>query len=94
MKVYQLEILELALYLEPVFKSKEGALYYKSKYQNRNIVIRERQIDELDDNYVYRIKNIDPEGYSLEDGIYSSYEHAKNNLKQSSQEIVKETLYI
>lgn len=92
MLVYQLKILDLGIMLDPVFKTKESAELFKDKYKNRNIIIKEKYLEDLKDNYVYRIKNIDSEGYTLEDNIYSTIEHANNNIKQDNQKIVKEHL--
>lgn len=94
MYVYQLKILELGLYLEPVFKSKEKAEYYRTKYNNRNIIIKEKYLDNLNDNYIYRIKTQSHEGYYLEDEVYSSENKALEHIKDTSQTIIKESLYI
>lgn len=94
MKVYQLKILDLGLYLDPVFKTKESAEYYRSKYNNRNIIIKEKYLDNLNDNYIYRIKNESHDGYYLEDEVYSSMNNALEHIKDNSQTIIKESLYV
>lgn len=94
MYVYQLKILDLGLYLEPVFKTKEGAEYYRTKYNNRNIIIKEKYLDNLCDNYIYRIKNESFDGYYLEDEVYSSENKALEHIKDKTQTIIKESLYI
>lgn len=94
MKVYQLKILDLGLYLEPVFKTKESAENYRTRYNNRNIIIKEKYLDNLSDNYIYRIKNESQEGYYLEDEVYSSMNNALEHIKDNSQTIVKESLYV
>lgn len=94
MTIYQLKILELGLYLEPVFKSKEKAIYYQNKYGNRNIIIKEKYVSDLEDNYVYRIKNESEEGYYLEDEVYGSLNHALEHIKTNNQKIIKESILI
>jgi len=91
MKVYQLRILELGFSLEPIFKNIETALYYKDKYKERNIIIKEYKLD-IKDDYIYRIKNISTEGYTLEDDIYETYDIALDHIKYDNQIIIKERL--
>lgn len=93
MTVYQLKIVDLGLYLEPVFKTKESAENYRTKYNSRNIIIKEKYLDNLCDNYVYRIKNESLEGYYLEDEVYSSMNKALEHIKNDSQTIIKESFY-
>lgn len=92
MYVYQLKILDLGLYLEPVFKSKERAEYYRTKYNNRNIIIKEKYLDKLEENYIYRIKTESHDGYYLEDEVYDSMSNALEHIKDNSQTVIKESL--
>lgn len=93
MKVYQLKILDLGIYLEPVFKSKESAMMYMSKYNGRNIIIKERVLDEINDNSIYRIKTLFSDGYDIEDEVYSSEVNASIHITNNHQSIIKERLY-
>lgn len=92
MYVYQLKILELGLYLEPVFKSREKAEYYRTKYNNRNIIIKEKFLESLEDNCIYRIKTESQEGYYFEDEIYTSFNNALSHVTGSNQTIIKESV--
>lgn len=94
MTIYQLKILDLGLYLEPVFKTKESAENYRNKYNNRNIIIKERHLDNLSDNYIYRIRTESCEGYYLEDEVYASENKALEHIKDNTQTIIKESLYL
>ena len=93
MKVYQLELLDLGFCLEPVFKSRESAEKVKEKYPNRKIKIKSTFVNDIEDNAIYRIKNIEGDEYTLEDSIYSNIESAISHIKDNSQEVVKEQLY-
>lgn len=93
MKVYQLRILELGYSLEQVFKDEKVALYYKNKYKGRNIIIKEYKLN-IKDDFIYRIKNISNDGYTLEDNIYETYNQALSHIKNSNQIIIKERLCV
>lgn len=93
MLVYQLKILDLGYYLEPVFKTKESAECYKGKYRNRNLIIKEKMLESPVEEAIYRIKNVSDDGYYLEDEVYDSLVSASKHLKNGNQEIVKEKLY-
>ncbi len=93
MYVYQLKILDLGIYLEPVFKSKESALYYMSRYQNRNIIIKEKYLDSIEDNSIYRIKTNSIDGELIEDGVYSNFKSALKYIKSDNQTVIKESLH-
>lgn len=91
MKVYQLKIKDLDLLMDPVFKTREGAKLFLSKYRHRNIEITEKEMnDECD--FVYRIREVDDEGYILADELYSSIEAATMEIKNEKQSVVKEYL--
>lgn len=93
MKVYQLELLDLGFCLDPVFKSRESAEKVKEKYPNRKIKIKSTFVNNIEDNIIYRIKNVEGDGYTLEDSIYSNIESATSHIKDNRQEVVKEQLY-
>ena len=89
MKVYKVKLKDANYYLEPVFNSREVAIRYSGKYSNRDIEVEEHTLNATTD-YVYRIKYLDEEGYSLGEDLYDSIESAKeysdNNI------IVKEAI--
>ncbi len=89
MLVYQLRIIELGESLEPVFKNKEDALRVKEKYKSRNIVIKEKYLDNIENDIIYRIKNTDCEGYFLEEEIFGNMNDAQTYLKNPHQSIVE-----
>lgn len=91
MKVYQLKLKDLDILLDPVFKTKEGAQLFLSKYHHRNIEIKENSLEQSSD-YVYRIREVDEDGYSLNDELYTSLEAATLGLTNDNQSIVKECL--
>lgn len=93
MLVYQLKLLELGECLEPVFKTKENALYFKEKYKTRNIIIKERYLENIKDDKVYRIKTLESDGYTLEEEVFSSMAEASRFLKNEHQCIVESRLY-
>lgn len=93
MLVYQLRLVELGEYLEPVFKSRESADKFKEKYKTRNIVIKEQFIENIEDDTVYRIKSEDSSGYFLEDEIFSNIEEATSALKNKHQSIIESRLH-
>lgn len=93
MLVYQLRLLDFKEDLEPVFKTKENALRLKEKYKNRNIAIKERYIDNIENDMIYRIKTLDRDGYFLEDEIFTSTKDAESQLKSPHQTIVESRLY-
>lgn len=91
MKVYQLKIKDLDFILDPVFKTREGAVLFLNKYHHRNMEITETEINEASD-FVYRIKEVDEDGYSLNDKIYASKEAAAMEIEKDNQSVVKEYL--
>lgn len=93
MNIYQLELLDQDYYLDPVFKTTKGAEKFKGKYQNRNIAIRCKFLDNIKNDTVYRIKNIDPDGEYLDNNIFSCKEEALLHIKTTSQIIIEEKLY-
>ena len=94
MEVYQLELSDLGFCLEPVFSTMESAQKVREKYPNRKIEIKSIFVSDIKDNTIYRIKNISHDGYTLEDSIFSSIEMAKSSIKDNTQEVVKEHLYV
>mgnify|MGYP006971249066 CR=1 FL=1 len=93
MLVYQLKLLELGECLEPVFKTKENAQCFKEKYKTRNIIIKERYLENIKDDLVYRIKTLESDGYTLEEEVFSSIAEASKFLKNEHQSIVESRLY-
>lgn len=93
MIIYQLRILDLGEYLEPIFKTKERALYYKEKYKSRNIIIKEKYLENIKNDIVYRIKTEDMDGYFLEDEIFTSKCDASHAIKNDYQSVIESRLY-
>ncbi len=93
MLIYQLRLVELGEYLEPVFKSRESADKFKEKYKTRNIIIKEQFIDNVENDTVYRIKSEDSSGYILEDEIFSSIKDATSAIKNTHQSIIESRLH-
>lgn len=94
MKVYQLRLRDLGILLEPVFKDKKSAILFKNKYRNRKIDIEEKTLTSEND-FVYRIKAIDDEGYELLDNLFTDITLSQDYIKESMLEnctIVKESI--
>lgn len=94
MKVYQLRLRDLGILLEPVFKDKESATLFKNKYRNRKIDIEEKTLTSEND-FVYRIKAIDDEGYELLDNLFTDITLSQDYIKESMLDnctIVKESI--
>lgn len=94
MKVYQLRLRDLGILLEPVFKDKESATLFKNKYRNRKIDIEEKTLTSEND-FVYRIKATDDEGYELLDNLFTDITLSQDYIKESMLDnctIVKESI--
>lgn len=94
MKVYQLRLRDLGILLEPVFKDKKSAILFKNKYRNRKIDIEEKTLTSEND-FVYRIKAIDDEGYELLDNLFTDITLLQDYIKESMLDnctIVKESI--
>lgn len=93
MLVYQLKLKDYNILLEPVFISLKGANIYKKKYQNRKIDIIENNVEINNLDYIYRIKTLEEDGYSLIEFLFTSIESAKSYIekeKLKKAEVVKE----
>lgn len=94
MKVYQLRLRDLDLLLEPVFKDKESAILFKNKYKNRKIDIEENILT-CENDFVYRIKSVDEEGYELLDNLFTDIDVSLQYIKQKMLDnciVVKESI--
>lgn len=94
MKVYQLRLRDLGIVLEPVFKDKESAMLFRSKYGNRKIDIEENILT-LENDFVYRIKSVDEDGYELLDNLFTDLDGTLSFIKQSMLDnctVVKESI--
>lgn len=79
MKVYLLRMVDLDMWLEPVFESRVAASRYKEKYKGRKIAIEEIDLDQ-NLEHVYRLSLNESEGYDLIKDIFSSLEDVYNYI--------------